>query len=178
MSVVVTTAGEPERRASGFHGIGELTTLRAPLDATLDPAARRKGADAGDLLTFAREESLRAPAPPGDLFLHVAVALEEEDASPATRVRVTGEALDLRETLAEGTSQSRGPRLVAEIAARLAGTSRLELDLACPTTSEPPPAPEASSPSRSWMDAVLLALAAIGLAFALGAVVWRRLRRG
>jgi hypothetical protein len=185
MSVVV--AGAAGARASGVHGLAELTALRAPLDATLDPEARRDGAGAGpvDVLALARAESERAAAtaPTGEVRLHVAVALEETGDGAGTEVRLAGEALDVREAIAEGASQSRGPRLVAEIARRLAATSRVDLDLACATSGDEAArersAPASStSPSPTFSARVVAIAAALALVFVAAALVWRHRRGG
>jgi len=184
MSVVVTSGSGP--RASGVHGLAALTALRAPIDATLDPEKRSPGADAGDLLAFARALSREPAAAPGDALLHVAVALEESGDHQATLVRVVGETLDLRETVAEGTSQSRGPRLVADVAARLATVSRVELDLACADAGTCADAGDTSASARAraaaWprlpFSARAIALVAALALVLLAAVRVVRRRRG
>jgi len=166
MSVVVTSGSGPR--------------------ATLDPEKRAPGADAGDLLAFARALSREPAAAPGDALLHVAVALEESGDHQATLVRVVGETLDLRETVAEGTSQSRGPRLVADVAARLATVSRVELDLACADAGTCADAGDTSASARAraaaWprlpFSARAIALVAALALVLLAAVRVVRRRRG
>ncbi len=174
----VLVVGPDATRSSGFHGLEDLVALRAPIDSALDPTTpRHDDAGAWDLLSLARSEGRVAPNTPGEASLHVAVAID--GARGGARVRVSGEAVELDEILPPGTSQSRGPRLVAEVAGRLAAVSRAHFDVTC-ATPEPQDATTATTTTttsgaegRTFLIAGAAAVCAL-----LVALVWRAARRG
>jgi hypothetical protein len=186
MNVVVvappTDAGAT--RASGFHGVLQLNALRAPLDATVEPTPPHASTDKNpmDLLGRALADQRDAAAGEEAPLLHLGVAIEE--APGGTRVRLGGDVLHADETIAEGASQARGPRLLAEVGARLAGVSRVHLELRCADAGPPSPPgspdgrPSDTPRSRPRERLLGLAAAALVLAAGLGAAVWRRMRRG